>query len=212
MFINLLFKDPNLYFSLVVIITFSICFHEYCHARVALWQGDHTAAMHGHLTLNPLKQMGVMSIIMLLVVGISWGAVPVNQNNMRKRYSDALVSSAGPVANLALFLVFAFLAAISMKFGKNISTTTSATSFLSAGAILNVVLFIFNMFPVPPLDGYNIFKFIFPKIFRFNQEVMNGLTFLLFMIALFSFEYFYRAGYLLTSIATLAFYYILNLF
>ena len=111
-----------------------------------------------------------------------------------------------------LFFVFAFLAAISVKFGKDFSTTTSATDFLSSGAILNIVLFIFNMFPVPPLDGYNIFTFLFPRIFRFNQEVMNGLTFLLFMIALFSFKYFYTVGYRLTDIAVLAFFHILNLF
>ncbi len=212
MFINLLSRDPNLYFSLVIIITFSICFHEYCHARAALWQGDHTAAMQGHLTLNPLKQMGVMSIIMLLVVGISWGAVPVNPGNMRKRYSDALVAFAGPAANIALFLTFAFLTAISVKFGKNPTITDSATNFLFSGAVLNVVLFLFNMLPVPPLDGFNVFTYLFPAMNRINQEIRNGMLFLLFMIAFVSFKYFYALGEFLTNLVIIAFFRILNLF
>ena len=212
MFINLLSADPNLYFSLVIIITFSICFHEYCHARAALWQGDHTAAMQGHLTLNPLKQMGVLPIIMLLVVGISWGAVPVDPRNMRKKYSPALVAFAGPAANIALFLVFAFLAAISVKFGKNPVITISARDFLSSGAILNVVLFLFNMLPVPPLDGFNVFTYLFPAMNRINQEVRNGMLFLLLMIAFVSFGYFFYFGQFLTNLAIIAFLHIFNLF
>ena len=212
MFINLLSRDPNLYFSLVIIITFSICFHEYCHARAALWQGDHTAAIQGHLTLNPLKQMGVMSIIMLLVVGISWGAVPVNPRNMRKKYSEALVSFAGPAANIALFLTFAFLTAISVKFGRNPAIRDSATNFLFSGAVLNVVLFLFNMLPVPPLDGFNVFTYLFPAMNRINQEIRNGMLFLLFMIAFVSFKYFYALGEFLTNLVIIAFFRILNLF
>ena len=97
----------------LLVVVFSVCLHEYAHARAALWQGDATAAEQGHLTLNPLKQMGPMSLIMLLIIGIAWGAVPVNPGRMRHRYSDALVSFAGPATNLALFLVSSLLFAFS---------------------------------------------------------------------------------------------------
>ncbi|MCK5845103.1 MAG: site-2 protease family protein, partial [Victivallales bacterium] len=87
----------------LLIIVFSICCHEYMHARTALWQGDDTAARTGHLTLNPLKQMGLISIFMLFMFGIAFGQVPVNPNKMRKPWGEALVSFAGPFANIALF-------------------------------------------------------------------------------------------------------------
>ena len=104
LFINNLFRDPQFFFTWLVFIVFSICCHEFMHAYVALKQGDSTAADMGHLTLNPLKQMGLFSLIMLAVAGIAWGAVPVRPYLMRHRHSDALVAFAGPATNLGLFL------------------------------------------------------------------------------------------------------------
>ena len=79
-------------------------------------RGDSTAADQGHLTLNPLKQMGMFSLIMLLVAGITWGQVPVNPNMMRRRYSHALVAAAGPLTNIALFFIFCVLAFVAHNF------------------------------------------------------------------------------------------------
>ena len=110
-FISYLGQDPLYYFSWVLAVMFSICVHEYAHAAVALRLGDDTAAREGHLSLNPFVQMGGSSIFMLLIIGIAWGAVPVNRARLRGRVmGEALVSLAGPLANLALALVFSFLA------------------------------------------------------------------------------------------------------
>ena len=105
MFITEIFENPIRTICWLAIIIFSVCFHELMHAVTAKWQGDTTAADAGHITLNPLKQMGVFSIIMLLVIGIAWGSVPVNPARMRHKYSDALVSFAGPFANLILCVI-----------------------------------------------------------------------------------------------------------
>lgn len=85
LFILRLKDDPVYFFMMSAIVIFSICFHEFSHARMALWMGDSTAADSGHLTLNPLKQMGVISLIMFLILGFAWGAVPVDPQKLRSR-------------------------------------------------------------------------------------------------------------------------------
>ena len=74
------FTDTRLFLLTTLVVVFSICLHEFVHAWTALQFGDTTAADRGHLTLNPLKQMGPMSIIMFLILGFAWGAVPVNRS------------------------------------------------------------------------------------------------------------------------------------
>ena len=174
----------------VFIVVFSVCCHEYAHARIALWQGDPTAADEGHLTLNPLKQMGVMSLLMLALIGISWGQVPVRPELMRKKCSEALVAFAGPAMNLLLFFAFAMLASIARLKG----WSETADLFFVLGAIINIVLFLFNMVPAPPLDGWNVFNYFFPKVFSFHSEVGKGLTIFVFLGAIVFFNYFYAAG------------------
>jgi Zn-dependent protease len=151
------------------------------HAQVALWQGDSTAAEQGHLTLNPLKQMGVFSIIMLLVIGFAFGSVPVNPARMKHRYSEALVSFAGPFANLMLFFIFIVLSSFA-----NIHSNAPAFKMFFIGAELNFVLFCFNMVPIPPLDGFGIFSSFFPKMKNSNSEFLNGATIFIFIVLMFS--------------------------
>jgi len=204
MFIKLLFSDPNTYFMWVTLVVFSICCHEYFHARVALWQGDSTAADQGHLTLNPMKQMGLFAIIMLMVIGISWGQVPVNPSRMKHRYSDALVSFAGPFMNLALFFTFALGASVVAIFNPHVVYNSGGPEFgammlLSLGAALNIVLFIFNMLPIPILDGFNVFSFFFPGIHNVNTELKNGISIVLFMVVFIYFDIIWKLGFLITN-------------
>jgi len=174
----------------IFIVIFSVCCHEYAHARTALWQGDPTAADEGHLTLNPMKQMGLMSLLMLALVGIAWGQVPVRPELMRRKYSEALVAFAGPAMNFLLFFCFALLASIARLKG----WSDAAQLFFVLGAIINIVLFLFNLVPAPPLDGWNVFNYFFPKVFSFHSEVGKGLTIFIFFGAIVFFKYFYEAG------------------
>ena len=187
LFVQRLFVDPQSYFIWIFLVVFSVCCHEYAHAQVALWQGDSTAYDNGYLTLNPLKQMGITSLIALLLIGITWGAVPVNPNRMKHKYSDALVAAAGPFTNLLLFFLFSIAATIVYLKTPNFDTGNIAFNFFFTGGVLNVVLFIFNLLPVPPLDGWSIFSFLFPHVHKINQELRNGIIFGLFILVFFSF-------------------------
>jgi Zn-dependent protease len=183
MFISRLFENPMDASMYLLVIIFSICVHEYMHARAALWQGDSTAAEQGHLTLNPLKQMGIFSLIMLLIIGLAFGSVPVNPDRMKHKYSNAIVSFAGPFANLILFFIFGIFTALAM-----IKENQNALNMFAVGTQLNFVLFCFNVMPVPPLDGFGILSTFFPKLRNSSSEFINGATLFLFMILLFSFN------------------------
>ena len=179
-FIQRLFDDPRSFFMLSFIVVFSVCLHEYSHAQVALWMGDSTAADRGHLTLNPLKQMGFFSILMLLVLGFAWGAVPVNPANMKSKYGRLLTSFAGPAVNLILFA----LAWVFFGITANLhNVPASAIIFLGLFGLMNLVLFVFNMLPVPGLDGWNIYTWFFPKLAMPNSEVVKGAMVILIFVA-----------------------------
>lgn len=190
MFINILFENPDKYFIWLVLVIFSICLHEYFHAQVALMQGDDTAARDGHLTLNPMKQMGPISLVLCAVIGIAFGSVPVNPSNFRKNYSRALVSFAGPFANLMLFVIFVILAALASHF----NAPERSFYLLYMGATLNIVLFMFNMLPIPPLDGFEILSYFFPKIHDVKPEIINVIYVGLFFLVFACFQYLYILG------------------
>ena len=194
LFINYLWEDPNLFFMWLLVVVFAICCHEYMHARVALWQGDPTAADEGHLTLNPLRQMGPFSLIMLAVVGFAWGQVPVNPSRMRHKYSDALVSFAGPATNLVLGVIFCFAAALVIIISggedpasASMEVSNNAVNLFFLGAMLNFVLFTLNMFPVPPLDGWGVLSSFFPKLKTTDSQSIYFVS-LVILILIFNYS------------------------
>ena len=193
LFINYLWTEPKFFFMQIFIVVFAISCHEYMHARVALWQGDSTAADQGHLTLNPLRQMGLMSLVMLALMGIAWGQVPVNPSRMRHKYSDALVSFAGPAANLILGLIFCIVTALIVIISgepdpSSVSgeISSNAINLFYRGAILNFVLFALNMLPIPPFDGWHIVSSFFPKL---KTSESQSLSFISLVILLLVFKF-----------------------
>lgn len=190
LFISYLFKDPLFFFSAVAVVCFSISFHEFCHAWAAKTQGDTTAADRGHLTLDPLKQMGLISLLMLLVLGIAWGQVPVDRSRMRHRYSDALVSFAGPAANLFLYVVFTVGLALLIRFlpapdGELHPVLEELLRILFYAAMINLVLAIFNLLPLPGLDGWHILADFQPQLQRTESEFIRGFFLVLIMVGIF---------------------------
>ena len=98
--------ETQLYFGCVVVtVIISIVLHELAHGWAAIWQGDDTPRIAGHMTPDPMVHMGGMSLLMLALVGMAFGAMPVNPRNFRSRYGDALVSAAGPAMNFLLAMV-----------------------------------------------------------------------------------------------------------
>ena len=172
MFIAELFSDPVYFLRVVLIVMLSICLHELAHGFAATHQGDDTPKRTGHLTLNPLAHMGWESIVFLCVAGIAWGQMPVTPSKFRsKRFSNILVSAAGPLLNLALAIC-----AIELIRLVNYSAFTDIISlqFLYLVARINLILFLFNLIPLPPLDGFYIFSELFPE-FKVMQDVPIGL-------------------------------------
>lgn len=159
MFITTLVTNPILFCRIVVIVIISITIHELAHGFAAITQGDDTPERTGHITLNPVVHMGVESIIFLCLIGMSWGQMPVNPNKFRNgRISDIWVSAAGPLSNLALgFLCIGFLSIF-------YNSRLVSTEFLYLAARINLVQFLFNLIPIPPLDGFHIFSNIFPEL------------------------------------------------
>ena len=176
MFITYLFSNPVLFFAVIIAVGFSVCVHEFFHAYVALKCGDSTAADHGHLTLNPLKQMGIISIFMLLMLGLCWGAVPVNPARL-SRGKRIVVSLAGPAANLGMFIIGAAACLIAIRYD-NGEVLKLAVIFTR----LNMVLFILNMMPVPGFDGGSVFLELIGRDKVYSSELGKGFmlgTFLL---------------------------------
>ena len=177
--------DPNgkvIVVAWLVWVVFSITLHELAHGWAAIKLGDDTPIRSGHMTWNPMVHMGAYSFGALLLIGIAWGAMPVDPSRLRGKYADTLVTLAGPLMNLALGLI-ALVALIfwePLAGGHIISSFTVADPlktnliiFLKAGAFLNFVLMLFNLLPTPPLDGGRILMNLWPA-FRRVMSSENG--------------------------------------
>jgi len=168
-------RNPLFYVMVVVAVMVSIVLHELAHGLAAIRQGDDTPIHSGHMTLNPLVHMGGMSIVALFVIGIAWGQMPVTPSRFRSRYGDALVAAAGPVTNLligaaALTACGLWLARgpePTSAFGKNM------LELLDILGRLNLVLCIFNLVPIPPLDGAAILANFNDRYRRFANDPGN---------------------------------------
>jgi Zn-dependent protease len=161
MFLLTLFSDPIHFSRIVLILIISITLHELGHGFAALSQGDDTPRTTGHITLNPVVHMGVPSLIFLVLTGITWGAMPVNPSRFRVPiWSDVLVSAAGPLTNLGL----GFLAILILKLMYVTDTRVLSETFFLMFAQINVVLCLFNLLPIPPLDGFHICSELIPSL------------------------------------------------
>lgn len=201
MFFRYLWQNPRFFAAAVFLVVFSVCCHEFMHALVALKFGDDTAARRGHLTLNPFKQMGWLSLVMLLFIGIAWGQVPVNPLNFRSRVGRVLTSLAGPLTNLGLWAIFAVLSYVCFKVN---GEEHFACDMLVYGAIMNFALFVLNLLPIPGLDGFNVLTEFFPRLTRRNSELAKG-AFLVLMALLFAFaDRLFDAAKIVTALLLLA--------
>ena len=150
--------EEILAFAIALIPAFAI--HEFAHAFMAYRLGDSTAKDLGRLTLNPIKHLDVLGTLMVFLVGFGWAKpVPVNPNNLRGgRKGMALVAVVGPLSNLALAGVVAFIWRVSGFAGGEI-----VANILLVFIFLNIALLFFNLIPIPPLDGYRVLLGILPE-------------------------------------------------
>jgi Zn-dependent protease len=178
------------------VLLFSVIAHEYAHGYAALKQGDDTALMMGRLTWNPVKHIDPMMTI--IVPGMLWilskgtmllgGAkpVPVNPHNYRRYVrGDIIVSLAGVATNLLIAFFCWVLFPLLGTLGRSVAALETPAAILQAAAIqgllLNLILIVFNLIPIPPLDGSHVMKHLLPAsiAFRYHQVSRYGIIVLI---------------------------------
>ena len=165
------------------VVLISMTFHEAMHAYAGYWLGDDTARLHGRLTLNPIKHIDpFLTILLPLLLAISGGPifgaakpVPFNPHNIRwGEWGAALVALAGPFTNLFLaFVIFGVSVVVGMPVNFLIAPDGFYGLILSVGVMVNLGFFIFNMIPIPPLDGSRVIYALAPEFVRRGMESME---------------------------------------
>jgi Zn-dependent protease len=174
----------------LVIFILSLTVHEYAHARVAFALGDDTASRHGRMTLNPIPHIDPIGTILLPVLGntgipvIGWAKpVPVNPIRLTRRMSmragHALVAAAGPLSNIVLAVVAVALLRLVLSSGllEGAGVRAPAAAFLYRLFYANLGLAVFNLLPVPPLDGSRLM----PRSLDSFMELMQRYSFFVFI-------------------------------
>jgi len=185
------------YIFLILILLFSVVVHEVAHGSVAYYLGDPTAKYAGRLTLNPIKHLDpIGSVIVPLFLAImanltgggiifGWAKpVPINPYNFRdQKYGSLKVAFAGPGANLTLALIFG----LALRFFPGIAAVPGLDLMFGYIVFINILLAVFNLLPIPPLDGSHIlFTFLPPEMENIKISLSRfGIFILLFIIFFF---------------------------
>jgi Zn-dependent protease len=170
---------------LAVVFLFSVIIHEVAHGYVALLNGDPTARMLGRITLNPIPHIdpvgSVLLPLLLFISGssflIGWAKpVPVNPRNFHNyRRGEIAVSAAGPLSNLALAVIFAFLLHLGLG-------NAGLLKLAYYGVSINLILALFNLIPIPPLDGSHILAILLPRELARLYAHLEPVGFILILI------------------------------
>ena len=203
MLLNILGRGYSAAELIVTLLTYALALiialtmHEYAHAWMALKQGDPSAKMAGRLTINPARHFDPLGLLCMLLVGFGWAKpVPVNPFNYRNfRRGNFLVSIAGITVNFILGILFSLGFYLFAAYGDPTSIWAfMGYSFFLYGMLFNFIFMVFNLLPIPPLDGYNMLVSVTKPnngFMKFMRE--NGFVFLILVILF--------AGYVVTPIA-----------
>lgn len=165
-------------------IIIAMVIHEYSHARVAYALGDYTPKMQGRLTLNPAAHVDLIGLVMLFIVHFGW-AKPVQINPMNfshPRRDDILVSLAGPLSNLITAFVFTIILVFMVKL--HMPLTEGLLVVFNLIIVYNINFAIFNMLPIPPLDGSHILRNLLPYEMARAYEQLERYSFIFLIIIL----------------------------
>lgn len=171
----------------------AISLHEFAHAWMAVRLGDDTPLRQGRLSIDPLKHLDPIGIMMLMFCGIGWGRpVQIDSSNFNPKYrrnGEALVSLAGPVMNFIIAFVLTLIDGLILKFAvaSFLSTTLGKVilTMIQSAIIMNIGLGVFNLIPLPPLDGSKIFIRFMPYNVRnwiYDHEMWFYMAFLVLWI------------------------------
>ncbi len=180
---------------LIAILVMSVIIHEISHGYVAYMLGDPTAKLAGRLTLNPISHIDPLGSIIIPTLmamsgtGIIFGwakPVPYNPYNLKnQRWGTALVGAAGALSNLFIAIVFGLI----IRFGDVLGVSGSFLEISMMIVLINILLAVFNLLPVPPLDGSKVLFSLLPYRFHYIQEFLERYwVFLIFLVIFFAWE------------------------
>ncbi len=184
--------DFNILIFQLSILLMSVVIHEVSHGIVALWQGDPTAKLMGRLTLNPIKHLDFLGsffvpMIFIFTTGFFFGwakPVPYNPYNLRnQKWGAAMVGAAGPISNFVIAIVFG-LALRFFPLTSDLAFMQNLFQVFIIIVMLNIILGVFNLIPIPPLDGSKLLFSILPPHMSHIQQMLEryGFIILLFFI------------------------------
>ena len=182
-------RNLNPFDIVITVIPFLLCItiHELAHGYAALKLGDNTAKSMGRLTLNPIKHIDLFGLILIVLVGFGWAKpVPVDMRNFAhpKKYM-AITALAGPLSNLLLAAIFMFLFGLFstiLGFSQNVGATMEAIFFRTV--IISLMLAVFNMLPIPPLDGSKVMFSLLPDNTYMSLMRVERFGFILLILLL----------------------------
>ena len=182
---DFILRDFSLEFFLYTLpaIILALSFHELAHGYAAYKLGDITAKNDGRLSLNPLKHIDPMGLLFIVVFQFGWAKpVMVNPNNLRNPKKDmAIISMAGPLTNILLSILF-FILYLLLAYNHNIPNYF--VGFTHASLIINLVLAIFNLLPIPPLDGSKVLGSLLPDNIYYKVVMYNPMVGMVILIVL----------------------------
>lgn len=163
--IQLLFQQQYALFILIMIaLIISLTFHEYGHAVVAKFYGDNTAEKAGRLTLNPMAHIDAGGLLMVVLIGFGYAKpVPTNPANFTSRWATLWVAAAGPAMNLVVAIITINLYIVGVQAGWSLFGGQGAQFFFTFLALINLLLMLFNLIPIGPLDGHYILPYFLPR-------------------------------------------------
>ena len=154
----------QVFILLIVTIVLSLSFHEYAHAASAKYFGDRTAEQQGRLTINPIAHIDPMGLLMIVLVGFGWAKpVPTTPRNFNSKWATPLVAFAGPLSNFILAFTVINVHAILAKSGMGWAVSPTAMTFVSMFVFINILLMLFNLIPLGPLDGHYILPYLLSR-------------------------------------------------
>ena len=182
----------SMIFIQLPILLFSIIVHEYSHGAVADYFGDDTARLLGRLTFNPIPHIDPMGSIVIPILCLMTGSpifgwakpVPVNESRLRGRLAATLVSAAGPLSNFFLAVVFACGLWLALFGARGTSFYPLLLAVLQYGILINLYLCVFNLIPIPPLDGSRVLSRVLPESLAWFYQRLEPYGFLIIMLLL----------------------------